>query len=92
MIKNTHSFGRDLLRSNKHSLFGNVRIMGNSLKSGTLNERNISLVQASNADKVVANTAFMKLPITSKLTSKGFKLPKTIQQMMMPKLKKLQTD
>ena len=92
MIENTHSFGRDLLRSSKHSTFGNVRIMSNSLKSGTLNERNISLVQASNADKVVANTAFMKEPITRKLTSKGFKLPKATQQMMMPKLKKLQTD
>ena len=92
MIENTHSFGRDLLRSSKHSTFGNVRIMSNTLKSGTLNERNISLVQASNADKVGANTAFMKEPITRQLTSKGFKLPKETQQMMMPKLKKLQTD
>ena len=66
--------------------------MSNTLNSGTLKERGIKLVEASNADKVAATTSFLKVPLARKLTSKGFKLPLGIQKMMMPKLKSLQNQ
>ena len=61
--------------------------MANVLRSGCLEERKVPILKASNAEKVVEATGFMKEPVRKKLTSKGHKLPANIQSMMAPKSK-----
>ena len=89
IIENIHQHGKDLLRSAKQDWFGDTRIMGNVLKSGVLEERvkATNIIQATNAEKVMAAGDFKQEPMKRKLTSKGYKLPKKMQELMLPKSK-----
>ena len=88
-VENCHQHARDLLRSSRHQTFGNTKTMANTLKSGALDERLTpqQMVRGENADKVQAHGAYTREPVKGKLTSKGFKLPLSIQKMMLPKSK-----
>lgn len=88
VIENVHQHGRDLQRSAKHNRFGDVQIMANVLKSNVLEERQTPIIRAHNAQKVLHHgSSFCAEPIARKLSSKGHKLPLSIQKMMLPKSK-----
>ena len=88
MVENSHQFGKDLLRSSRCKTFGDVRIMSNTLKSKALEERGTPVVQVPTAEKVMAphysQVDGKKNAVTKSLRAKGYHLPKSIQNMMMP--------
>ena len=88
-VENAHQHGRDLLRGAKHSTFGDVAIYANTLRSGALEERKEPTVSVSHATKAGqgANAGLQRVGISTKLTSKGYKLPKKVQTLMAPKNK-----
>ena len=87
IIENIHQHGRDLQRSAKHDSFGDTKIFANVLRSGCLEEREVPICKAQNAEKVTQGSAFLTQPIAKKLTSRGHKLQGKLQEMMLPKNK-----
>ena len=87
IIENIHQRGRDMERASKNDWLGDTKLMAHVLRSGCLEERKVEMVRATNAEKVVEDSAFMKEPIAKRLTSRGHKLPQNLQSMMLPKSK-----
>ena len=87
IIENIHQHGRDMERASKNDWLGDTKLMAHVLRSGCLEERKVEMVRATNAEKVVEDSAFMKEPIAKRLTSRGYKLPQNLQSMMLPKSK-----
>ena len=87
VIENAHQHGRDLLRSAKHSLFSNPSIFANTLKSGALEERKVPCptVQAAEVATAKSWNKKDKESVNSQLKSQNHKLPKDLQQLMVPK-------
>lgn len=87
VIENVHQHGRDLYRTSKASSFANPIIFANALASGVLQERNVPMVAVSGADKAMADAFQSKKRegIARRLLSQGHKLPRDMQQLMVPK-------
>ena len=82
LVENSHQHGRDLLRSSTHESFGLASIFANTLRSGALEEREIAVISASNADKAGQNSSFRNVGMKKLLSSRGYKLARDMQQMM----------
>ena len=84
MVENSHQFGKDLIRSSRCKTFGNVRIMSNTLASKALEERGTPVVKVQQGEKTMAQSNDATGSVARALTVKGYKMPKSIQSMMLP--------
>ena len=87
MVENVHQHARDLMRSSKAKRFANTTLFAHTLRSGCLEQRQVSTVTVDAASKVMEGRGVQgKLkPIAEALNSRGHKLSLELQNLMKPK-------
>lgn len=86
IIEVGHQQAKDLLRSAKTKTFANTTVMAKLLASTCVKDRNVDTVKVESGTKVQAPARQDgQLTMKHQLTSQNHKLPKSIQELMLPK-------
>ena len=90
LIEVAHQKAKDVFRSSKQNTFSNTRIMAQILASNVLEKRGLQVAKGSTADKVIATPPkhVRCLPVTKLMRASSHKLPRSMQEVMVPKGKK----
>ncbi|CAE7344097.1 unnamed protein product [Symbiodinium sp. CCMP2592] len=91
LVEQAHQTAKDLFRSNKNVSFSNTGIMSKILTSDVLEKRGMTVVKTSMADKVTApapGKAGHVSSVTGLMKASTHKLPKSMQELMVPRKKK----
>ena len=88
LVEVAHQHAKDLFRASKQNTFANTSLMAKILNSGILEKRGLQTVKPSMSDKVFARTSKQSVPVAKLLKASSHKLPKSMQDLMIPTKKK----
>ena len=93
LVENLHQQCKDLFRGTKSDSMGMTAIMAHALRSNVLESRGLDTISFEQMEKVLGSwSGGRREPVLAHMTTKGKKLPKKLQHMMLPKHKKFGLD